>query len=81
MSGLFTDTVTIYNKISDSEWKRTVVKGVQWSDKTEKKNENGKISIARYASVTFPVLILATFVIIMPTAISSTFGFSSPLTH
>ena len=29
MSGLFTDTVTIYNKISDSEWKRTVVKGVQ----------------------------------------------------
>ena len=33
---LFTDTVTIYNKISDSEWKRTVVKGVQWSDKTEK---------------------------------------------
>lgn len=54
MSGLFTDTVTIYNKIYDSEWKRTVVKGVQWSDKTEKKNENGKISIARYASVTFP---------------------------
>ena len=54
MSGLITDTVTIYNKISDSEWKRTIVKGVQWSDKTEKKNENGKISIARYASVTFP---------------------------
>lgn len=52
---LFTDTVTIYNKISDTEWKRIVVKGVQWSDKTEKKNENGKISIARYASVTFPV--------------------------
>ena len=51
---LFTDTVTIYNKISDSEWKRTVIPGVQWADKTEKKNENGKISIARYASVTFP---------------------------
>lgn len=51
---LFTDTVTIYNKISDSEWKRTVINGVQWSDKTEKKNENGKISVARYASVTFP---------------------------
>ena len=51
---LFTDTVTIYNKISDSEWKRTVISGVQWADKTEKKNENGKISIARYASVTFP---------------------------
>ena len=51
---LFTDTVTIYNKISDTEWKRTVVEGVQWSDKTERKNENGKISVARYASITFP---------------------------
>lgn len=51
---LFTDTITIYNKISDSEWKRTVVSGVQWSDKAEKQNDNGKISIARYASVTFP---------------------------
>ena len=51
---LFTDTVTIYNKISDSEWKRTVVEGVQWADKTDKKNENGKISVVRYASITFP---------------------------
>ena len=51
---VFTDTVTIYSQISESEWKRTVVEGVQWSDKTEKKNENGKISVARYASVTFP---------------------------
>ena len=51
---VFTDTVTIYSQISESEWKRTVVEGVQWSDKTEKKNENGRISIARYASVTFP---------------------------
>ena len=50
---LFTDTVTIYNKISETEWKRTVVEGVQWSDKTEKKNDNGKTSIARYASITF----------------------------
>lgn len=51
---LFTDTVTIYNKISDTEWKRTVVEGVQWSDKTDKQNNNGKISVARYASITFP---------------------------
>lgn len=51
---LFTDTVTIYNKISDSEWKRTVVEGVQWADKTDKQNNNGKISVARYASITFP---------------------------
>ena len=51
---VFTDTVTVYKKISDGEWSRTVVSGVQWSDKSDKKNENGKISIARYASVTFP---------------------------
>lgn len=51
---LFTDTVTIYNKKSETEWTRTVVRGVQWSDKVDKKNENGKVSIARYASVTFP---------------------------
>lgn len=51
---MFTDTVTIYNKISDTEWKRAVVEGVQWADKTEKQNNNGKISVARYASITFP---------------------------
>lgn len=51
---LFTDTVTIYNKISDSEWKRTVVEGVQWSDKIEKKNADGILTVVRYASVTFP---------------------------
>ena len=52
--GLFTDTVTVYNKISDTEWKRTVVEGAQWSDKTEKTNSDGKLSVARYASITFP---------------------------
>ena len=51
---LFTDVVTIYNKISDTEWSRTVVEGVQWADKTEKRNENGKISVVRYAQITFP---------------------------
>lgn len=51
---LFTDTVTIYNKISDNKWKRTVVEGVQWADKADKKNSDGVISVARYASITFP---------------------------
>lgn len=54
LRALFTDTITIYNKISETEWKRTVVEGVQWTDKTEKKNDNGKLSVVRYASVTFP---------------------------
>lgn len=51
---MFTDTITLYNKISDTEWSRTVVAGVQWADKTEKRNENGKISVVRYAQITFP---------------------------
>lgn len=51
---MFTDTITIYNKISETEWKRTVVVGCQWADKTEKKNENGKLSVVRYAQITFP---------------------------
>ena len=50
----FTDTVTIFNKTPQNTWTRTVVKGVQWSDKTDKQNDNGKLSIVRYASLTFP---------------------------
>lgn len=50
----FTDTITLYNKVSDAEWKRTVVHGVQWSDKSEKKNDNGKLSVSRYVQITFP---------------------------
>ena len=54
MNSLFNDTITIYSKISDSEWKRTVVEGVQWSDKAEKQNLNGVISVVRYVQITFP---------------------------
>ena len=54
---LFTDTVTIYNKIEaegQTSWSRKVVHGVQWSDKTSKVNVGGQISVARYINVTFP---------------------------
>lgn len=51
---LFTDTVTLFNKISDEYWKATVIKGVQWSDKEKKLNNSGLISVARYAAITFP---------------------------
>ena len=54
LRALFTDTVTIYNKISDNEWKRTVVEDVQWSDHTDRTNENGKVSVAHSTTVTFP---------------------------
>ena len=51
---LFTDTVTIFNKTPQETWTRTVVKGVQWSDKTDKQNNNGKLDVVNYASITFP---------------------------
>lgn len=51
---LFTDTVTVYNRISDTEWRRTIVEGVQWTDKIEKKNTDGVLTVVQYVSVTFP---------------------------
>lgn len=54
LRALFTDTVTIYNRLTDTEWKRTIVEKVQWTDKKEKINNNGKIAVTRYAQITFP---------------------------
>jgi len=51
---VFTDSVTIYNKVDDSTWNRTVVNGVQWSDKTEKQVSDKVVTVANYATVTFP---------------------------
>ncbi|MGO5053642.1 hypothetical protein ACTQ6A_14240 [Lachnospiraceae bacterium LCP25S3_G4] len=63
---LFTDTITIYNyyqKQDGSEcWNRTVVHGVQWSQETEKTVSNGKIDIAKYVDVTFPITSLKKYV-------------------
>lgn len=52
--GLFTDTVTLYHKVSEEEWKRIVVEGVQWSEKTEKKLVDGKLCVVPFISITFP---------------------------
>lgn len=54
LRAIFTDTVTIFTSTDDETWSKKVVKGVQWSDKVEKVNSEGKISLAKYASVTFP---------------------------
>lgn len=54
---LFTDTITIFNKteIDDqAAWTRTVVEGVQFSDRYEKVNTDGRISVARYCAITIP---------------------------
>lgn len=50
----FTDTITIYQKNIDETWNRIVVRGIQWSEKTERLNNNGKISVQKYVSITFP---------------------------
>ena len=53
LMALFTDAVTIYNK-STSSWIRTVVEGVQWSDKADRLNNNGRVKVDPHATITFP---------------------------
>lgn len=50
---LFTDTITIYQKQAES-WKMTVIKGVQWFDKTDKSLVNGKLTTAKSTTITLP---------------------------
>lgn len=50
---LGTDTVTIFKKQPDGSFTRTVVSGVQWSDKDETTNANGHVNVAKYVSITF----------------------------
>lgn len=54
---LFTDTVTLYHKNAES-WDRTVVEGVQWSEKTEKSLATGKLMLVKTITVTFPEEVL-----------------------
>lgn len=53
---MFTDTVTIYNYYQDT-WKRTVIKGVQWTPSIVKTAANGKIDIANVVNITIPTTI------------------------
>ena len=50
---LNTDTITLFKKQSDGSFTRHVVDGVQWSDKDEVVNPDGRVNVAKYASVTF----------------------------
>lgn len=50
---MFTDIVTIYNYYQDT-WKRTVIKGVQWTPSIVKTVVNGKIDIANVVNITIP---------------------------
>lgn len=50
---LFTDTVTVYRKDGE-QYSRHIMSGVQWRQKTERLNDNGKIALATVTSVTIP---------------------------
>lgn len=50
---LFSDTVTAYHK-NGEQYTRHVLKGVQWRQKTERLNNNGKLALATVTSVTIP---------------------------
>ncbi len=55
---IFTDTVTIYNhylKNGEDCWKKTVLEGVQWKEKTEKViNSSGVLQLVQTVSLTVP---------------------------
>lgn len=50
---LGTDTITLFKKQSDGSFARFMVSGVQWSDKDEVVNPDGRVNVAKYANVTF----------------------------
>lgn len=54
---VFTDTITMYQKQAGS-WNRTVVEGVQWSEKVEKSLATGRLTLAKTMTVTFPEEVL-----------------------
>lgn len=51
---MFNDTVTFYNYGEDTEsWKRTVIKGCQWSAETVKTvSADGKLNISKVVNIT-----------------------------
>lgn len=53
MSARFTDTVTLFKKQSNGMFTKHVVRGVQWSDKTDVSNTNGMAVVSHYSNVTF----------------------------
>lgn len=50
---LGTDTITLFKKNYNGSFSKFVVKGVQWSDKDDVTNPNGRMNVAKHVSVTF----------------------------
>ena len=69
LRALFTDTITVITRVPLEEWlwdtfyfesseiggyQVVIIEGVQWSDRKNRVNSDGKVSVERYATVTFP---------------------------
>lgn len=54
MHPLFDDMITVYRKKSGEHYSRHVIVGVQYRQKTDRLNDNGKLSIVAVTSVTIP---------------------------
>ena len=52
-NSLFTDTITLYCK-NGEQYERHVLTGVQWRQKIERLNDDGKLTLATVTSVTVP---------------------------
>lgn len=50
---LGTDIVTLFKKQADGTFAKFVVSGVQWSDKSDVVNTNGRATVTNYTNVTF----------------------------
>ena len=50
---LFSDAITVYHRDGDS-FTRQVIEGVQWRQKVERLNDNGKLSLVTVTDVTIP---------------------------
>ena len=53
MRPLFSDTVTVYHREGDA-FVRYVLHGVQWRQKVERLNDNGRLSMVTVTGVTIP---------------------------
>jgi hypothetical protein len=50
---LGTDTVTLFKRHPDGSFTRSVVSGVQWSDKSDISNTSGRTTVTPYVEITF----------------------------
>lgn len=54
MHPLFGDMITVYRKKIGERYSRHIIVGVQYRQKTERLNDNGKLSLVTVTSVTIP---------------------------